>query len=181
LDLLCLAMTALVCFWMKRRGEIVFDKRILSAALVFLFIFTFTPKVLFTSSAADTRFVLPGVILLILSCQIGALKGRAFTLFVVTICLFTFRQSVISYRWFQMSEKMTAERNLLNVVAPESKVYPLFVSDGGSPEEKLDDRTRRSFFNNKKFIVRADAVCDSRSAAARFSSNCGICNIRQCR
>jgi len=137
LDLLCVALIASFFFWLIRQGQIVFDKRILSVSLFFLLIFLLSPNFFFTSDA-DARIVLPGFVLLILSCKVNILKGKTFALFVVMFCFLTFRQSVISYRWIQISEKMTAQRNLLNAIAPESKIYPIFVNDGGAAEEKLD-------------------------------------------
>lgn len=137
LDLLCVAAIAIVCFWLKRRGQMNFDKRILSVALCFLLIFLLAPKIFFTGDA-DLRIVLPGFALLILSCEINFLTKKTFALFAVTICLLTLRQAVISYRWIQMSEKISVERNLLDAIEPESKVYELFVNDGDSFEEKFD-------------------------------------------
>jgi len=109
----------------------------LSVALFFLLIFLLSPNFFFTGDA-DVRIVLPAFVLLILSCKVNVLTGKTFALFALLICFLTFRQSVISYRWIQISEKMTAQRNLLNAIAPESKIYPIFVNDGGNTEEKFE-------------------------------------------
>ncbi len=135
LDLLCAATLAAVLFWLKRRGQMTCDRRILSLALLFLLIFLLAPNIFFTGDA-DVRIVLPAFALLILSCRFNNLSGKSIALFTVLICLFSVRQGVISYRWIQISEKMTAETNLLDVIAPQSKIYPIFVGDGDDPDEK---------------------------------------------
>ncbi len=137
LDLLCVWLLAAVFFWLRRRGQLVFDQRLLATGMFFLLIFLLSPNFFFTGDA-DLRIVLPAFALLTLSCRINNLKGTAFAVFALLICLLVVRQSVISYRWIQMSEKMTAEKNLLDVIAPHSKVYPIFVSDDGSPTEKFE-------------------------------------------
>ena len=137
LDLICAAMIAAFCFWLKRRGEIVFDRRILSVAMVFLLILLFAPKYVFTGDA-DLRIALPGFALLLLSCKVNNLTKKTFVLLAFIICLLTFRQAVVAYRWIQISEKMTAERNLLDAIAPESKIYQLYVKDSDFSEEKFE-------------------------------------------
>jgi hypothetical protein len=137
LDLFCVTEVAAFCFWLKRRGEMNFDRRILVAALSFLLIFLVAPKYFFTGDA-DLRIVLPGFAPLILSCKINMLTEKTFALFVIVLALFSLRQAAISYRWIQMSEKITAERKLLEAIAPESKIYQLFVNESDNPEEKLE-------------------------------------------
>lgn len=137
LDLLCAALIASFCFWVKRREQAVFDKRILSAASFFLLIFLPAPNFFFTGDA-DVRIVLPGFVLLFLSLKLNDLRGKTLALFAILICFLVFRQAVISYRWIQISEKIAAERNLLNTISPESKIYPIFVNDENPFEEKLN-------------------------------------------
>ncbi len=138
LDLTCVALTASVCLFLKRWRQAVFDRRMLSLASFFFVLFLISPNILFTSGDADMRIVLPAFVLLILSCKINSLRGKAFAFFVLAICLLVVRQGVISYRWLQMSERMAAEIKLLEVVPPQSKVYPIFVNEGVGAEEKFE-------------------------------------------
>jgi len=148
LDLICVALLASFCFWMKQRGLIIFDWRILSVSLLFLLIFLLSPHFFFTDDA-DVRIVLPGFVLLILSCRVNVSKRETLALFSVLLCFLALRQTVISYRWIQISEKMTAEKKLLDAIAPQSKVYPIFVKDSDDPEEKLE----RPLINAVHFVT----------------------------
>lgn len=137
IDLLCAALLALFCWSAKRFGQAFFDWKILSLAFLFFAIFFLAPNTFFTGDA-DVRIVLPAFVLLISSCKVNVLNGKTFALFTVLFCFLIFRQSAVSYRWIQISERMAAEANLLNALPPESKIFPIYVSNESGAAEKLE-------------------------------------------
>lgn len=136
-DLLCVAALGGLIYFLKRRKEIEFDKTLLLVASIFFVLFLLAPKYVFTGDA-DLRIVLPAFALLIASCRINFLSGKTFAAFAVLLCVFAVRQSAIAYRWFQMSGTLAAETKLLDAIAPQSKVYPLYFNDDAAANEKLE-------------------------------------------
>lgn len=160
-DLICVGLLAVFLFSLGRFGKTVFDSRFLALALFFFALFTLAPNTFFTGDA-DVRIILPAFALLIISCKVNFLNGKTFALFALLIGSLLLRQSAISYRWTQMSERLTAEALLLDAIAPESKIFPIFVNDSTGAEEKFErpllNAAHFAAFRNRSFAATLFAV-----------------------
>lgn len=117
--------------------------RIKSAAItagVMFFLFLITPKVLFTSSAADARYVVPAFLLLVLSTDPQWTRTRQAALAVAALLMFL-RTAEVAAKWVAIDHREQQVLQAGNVLPPHARVY--VVQPSLPVSEKLD----RGFFH----------------------------------
>lgn len=112
-----------------------------TAGAAFLLLYFVSPKVLFTSSGADARFVIPGVLLCVLSLRLS-LKARAGGLILLVVlgacCV---RVGAIWGTWRGLEGRVAAEAARLGALPEGARVYPVLVL----PQDRRREKLERSF------------------------------------
>lgn len=100
-----------------------------AASLCFFLLFLILPYGMLTGGGADTRFVLPAVLLLVLSLEIHLPPRTAVALLAGGLALSTLRIASIASAWRQMDKKTFAALALLSTVPDGARVYPAICLD----------------------------------------------------
>ncbi|HYG81841.1 MAG TPA: hypothetical protein VD861_15695 [Pyrinomonadaceae bacterium] len=136
-SLLCLVVMAAVVVSLHRRRPINIAWPTFIAGCVLAFLYLICPKVLFTSSAADVRFIVPAALLLVLSLRLDLPAAAGRVLLLAWVIVASVRVGAIGMTWRALDKRIGAEVERLRVVPEGAKVYPVF------PEP--DDKAERSF------------------------------------
>lgn len=143
LDVCLLAALALASLALARAaGSLRVAWPTFTAGAAFLLLYFLSPKVLFTSSGADARFILPCVLLCVLSLGV-ALRGRAGKVLLLAIlCVACVRLGAIWKTWAGLDARIAAEAARLGGALPEgARIYPVLVL----PPERQREKLERSF------------------------------------
>jgi hypothetical protein len=129
----------LLCLAPWKAGRALIDTPVMIAGAALALAFVASPKVVFTSSAADARFLWPACVLLALSCRPrvsvrkGALCLSAFLL------IYSVRTGIIASHWRQLDAKAARVVRLFESLPEQVKIYPAFFpSDSDVESAKLD-------------------------------------------
>lgn len=106
-----------------------------AGATLFLF-YLVMPYELFTGAAADTRFVPPAILLLLLSLKIEMEERSARAILLAWLALSTVRVGSITGSWRQMDQKAAAAVKVLNAISERARVYPATCMDCESKMER---------------------------------------------
>ncbi|HEY0003490.1 MAG TPA: hypothetical protein VGB17_01675 [Pyrinomonadaceae bacterium] len=139
LDALLLAALVLITLATARlvkRVQVVWPT--FAAGLLFVLLYLLSPKVLFTSSGADVRFVLPAALLLILSLRIELPLKAGKILLLAVLLVACVRVAFIWRTWIKLDQRIAAEVERLAVLPEEAKVYPVLVLSHNSQSAKLE-------------------------------------------
>lgn len=136
IDALCIAVPLILYLWLWRKGLIVFNRRNLTIAILFLTIFFWAPSVLFATNA-DKRIIVPGFALLITAMQLNWRDRRTQLACVSILCLLVVRQVVAAHRWIEISEVLQKDTLLFDSIEAQSKIYPLIFIEPSDEDIKL--------------------------------------------
>ena len=96
-----------------------------------------SPLVLFTSSAADTRFIVPAALLLVLSVKADLPRKTARALLIAALILGTIRVAAIWKTWRELDTRIGAEVAMFDRINDGATVFPVFVR-AAEGQDKLD-------------------------------------------
>lgn len=108
------------------------------SAVIFALLYLASPKVLFGSSAADARLVLPAALLFTLSTKLSISPARARPLVMLFLLLASIRVVFIWRMWVDLDRQIAAEVEKLNELPSGAVVYPMFVRSENREQGKLE-------------------------------------------
>ena len=117
------------------------DWVIFTCGAIFAVFYLLSPKVLFGSSAADARFILPAALLLTFSLKVSTLPQTKKVLLWMFVLLASVRVVFIWRTWITLDERIAPHVESLKKLPLGARVYPIFVL----PEDKQTQKTERSF------------------------------------
>ncbi len=121
-----------------RFGKPRVESNLFACGIVFLVISFVAPTTLFTVVFADIRVILPGLVLLALSFSASELPKWKYAFLLPMICIILARQASIAHGWIQVASDVEQQRQLLEKVEPESRIYPMFIHREGQPFERFE-------------------------------------------
>jgi hypothetical protein len=104
--------------------------------LAFLAIALVAPLTLLTASAVDARFVLPGLLLVLLSLQVSAPERTTRRLVWAFLVIAAARTSYLAITWLDLSAITQEQIVLFEQLPEESRIYAIFVRGEGGTAEK---------------------------------------------
>ncbi|HEX3249089.1 MAG TPA: hypothetical protein VHS05_06660 [Pyrinomonadaceae bacterium] len=116
------------------------DPAIFTSGTVFAILYLLSPKVLFGSSAADVRFILPAALLLTLSLKVSILPHTKKVLLSLFVLLASVRVVCIWRTWVSLNEGIATDVEDLKKLPVGARVYPIFVL----PEDRQAQKVERS-------------------------------------
>ena len=140
--LAALAAIASVALVLARRGgglRVVWPT--FAAGLALLLLYFLSPRAALGGSAVDIRFILPCVLLCVLSLKLS-LRGRAGEfLLLAVLCLSCVRVAGVWKTWAGLSRRIAAEVARFDVLPDGARVYPMVVM----PRDVHREKVARSF------------------------------------
>jgi hypothetical protein len=124
---------------LRQSTRLTVRKPFVAAAVILLLAYVASPMVLFTSWAADTRFVLPAVLLLLLAIDIEMPRRSGALLLATVSALFVVRSSTIWSTWRSLDPPTACAIRLLDRLPVGATVFPAFFA---SEDLRVDKRTR---------------------------------------
>lgn len=106
--------------------------------IILFLLFILSPKVLFTSSGADARFILPAALLLVLSLKIEVARPTGRSLLLAGLAVLFMRVGFIYMTWAALDQRIAAQTQMLQVLPRGAKVYPLFVLADDRQQGKIE-------------------------------------------
>lgn len=146
------------------------------AGAVFVAIFLMAPVTLLTASAVDVRFVLPGVLLLLLSLRIDVPRYAGRNLFICAVFTFCVRLGAVTREWGTSSGRARTQVRALAAVRSNASIYPVFVAVKDRNEKHVRGLTqiahyatiRRNAFVPSLFAFRGQQPLIFRDASRYF-------------
>ena len=117
------------------------DWLIFTCGAIFAVLYLLSPKVLFGSSSADARFVLPAALLLTFSFKVSILPQPKRVLLLLCLLLASVRVVFIWRTWVMLDERIAPNVESLKKLPLGARIYPIFVL----PEDTQTQKTERSF------------------------------------
>lgn len=105
---------------------------------VFVICYLLSPMVLFTSSGADARFVLPAILLFVLSLKVEVQSSAGKALMIAYLIVASIRVGDIWATWRTLDWQIGAEAERLMILPEGAAVYPLFVRSEEHQQGKLE-------------------------------------------
>lgn len=160
-DIAVAATLAVFIGMMAFVGKVSVERRLFTIGIVFLLLFVLSPRI-FVTSDTDVRFVLPAVVLLILSLRMEWPSGKTLFLFSLLLTLFFARQAITAYRFLEMESILDHEIALLSAIPPNSRVLAFRRPDAGSQENRLtrpiESVVQMVSINNSSFTPKLFAI-----------------------
>ena len=128
-------LVLLVCAVAMLRGSKVYSAAV--AGLVLFTLFLITPMVLFTSSAADARYVIPAYMLLILSIEPRWCRWQKAAL-ALALAVMAIRMVSITADWLTISRRSEQVLAMGQVLPEGARIYALGYEPGTDMQAKLD-------------------------------------------
>jgi hypothetical protein len=119
--LVVLAMGIVLTIYYRKSVRI--DALYLTIAITFGVLYLVCPRILFTSSGADVRIILPTWILLLLAIDWGAPKQVGRILFIILLAVFIARDLALAWQWQMDSKRVADQIELLRQVPVGSRVF----------------------------------------------------------
>jgi hypothetical protein len=137
--LAALAVVAFVAFALSRkRGGLGVVWPTFGAGLVLLLLYFLSPKAALGGSAVDVRFVIPCLLLCVLSLKFG-LRGRAGKLLMLAVlCVACVRLAAVWKTWAELDVRIAAEVARFEVLPDGARVYPVIVMSQDRQMEKVE-------------------------------------------
>jgi hypothetical protein len=104
-------------------------------SIVFFVCFLLCPKKFMTSGAADLRFVMPAVLIFLISYAPRVWGRREQLILASFILLFTVRIAVITRAWRTYDKEIAQSVGLVNQAPYQARIYPIEPSLSGSLDE----------------------------------------------
>lgn len=135
-NLMLIGLIALSALIVAKRRE--WRSEGLVLGISFFIAFLLSPKVLFTSYAADARLVPVFVVFLIGSVSLVLSRRWSTVLGIAILSVYFVRTIFITYHWSQLSDRMESHAEVMDRLPDSSRVLPLFIG-----EEVYDKKLER--------------------------------------
>lgn len=110
-------------------------QKIAIAGCVMYFLFLITPEGLFTGSAVDARYVMPGFLLILLSMKV--LESRThWVVFTIAFLAMLFHTADITWNWINISHREQQVLQMGDILPKDSRVYVLHPPPGRSSAKR---------------------------------------------
>ena len=116
------ALCILVLWWCSSRVQPVWPAT--TTAGVFTALFLACPRVLFTSSGADARFVPPAILLFVLSLRVEVPKRVGAAILFIVLMASILRVNVVRREWMQFDNTIAQAVGLTDTIPTAAKIYP---------------------------------------------------------
>ncbi|MFN7996841.1 MAG: hypothetical protein U0Q18_24720 [Bryobacteraceae bacterium] len=126
----------IVCFWKIR--ELRIDAYAGTIAIVMFGAFLICPAVMYTSSGADARFVLPAFICLALAVRPKHMKTWRVWCMAAIVEVFIFRTGLLLFRWRELDQKVAGVVSEFRALPRGARVYPVFRASDDVQVGKMD-------------------------------------------
>ncbi len=124
-------------FLVTRTQGVQVDWAVFISGAIFTMLYLLSPKVLFGSSAADVRFILPAALLLTFSLKVAILPQTKKVVLSLFLVLASVRLVFIWGTWVTLDERIAAHVEGLKKLPIGARVYPIFVLPGDKQEQKI--------------------------------------------
>jgi len=111
------------------------------AGAILALLYLICPKVLFTSSAADARFVVPAALLLVLSLKLNLPVAKGKFLMLIWLLTASLRVGFIGMTWVALDKRIGAEVERLSILPEGAKLCPVFIQT----ENVFEGKAERAF------------------------------------
>lgn len=140
--LAALAALAFVAFALsRRRGGFGVVWPTFAAGLALLLLYFLSPRAALGGSAVDVRFIIPCVLLCVLSLKFS-LRGRAGKfLLLAVLCVACVRLAAVWKTWAELDRRIAAEVARFDALPDGARVYPMIVM----PKDMQTEKVERSF------------------------------------
>lgn len=132
--LLIISWGALLLFAWRGRTRVRLHQAMLAAGAVMFVAFVVSPKELFTSSGADTRFVLPAIVLLAMSVDLGLPRRTALRLAGASLLLCVVRLAALWWTWQQLSDRTARLVEVTDRLPPRASLFVEHFESGEPPD-----------------------------------------------
>jgi hypothetical protein len=150
----CLAILLLAMLAWKTSRSLTIVWPVWTIGCFFFLFYLLCPLELFTSSAADARFISPAILLLLFSFQLKVPRRTAVALLLAIVALCLIRVGVIWHTWNTMQPELRKTVRLLNTLPPGASVYPAWFSRG--KEEFVSSETAHA--STSRFIAKVESI-----------------------
>ncbi len=135
---LILGFLGMLVLLMRKLQRVRVDGPIFIASAIFAFLYLPSPKVLFDSSAADARLILPAALLFTLSLKLSIPPAAGKLLLLLVLSLSSIRVLFIWRTWDHLDGRIAAGVEKLKDLPQGATVYPIFVRSENRQEEKVE-------------------------------------------
>lgn len=150
--LAALAAVAAVAFVLARRGG---GLRVawptFAAGCVLLLLYLLSPRAALNGSAVDVRFVIPCVLLCVLSLKLSLSVRAGKFLLLAVLCLFCVRVAAVWVTWAGLSRRIASEVARFDALPDGARVYPMVVM----PPDMQSEKVERSFRHLQSYTTTA--------------------------
>ena len=136
--LLMIGFLGILIVLVRRLQSVRVDWPMFIAAAIFAFLYLLGPKVLFGSSSADARLILPAALLFTLSLKLSIPPIAAKLLLLLFLSLASIRVVFIWLTWVHLDRRIAAEVETLKELPSGATVYPIFVESDSGQERKVE-------------------------------------------
>ena len=140
---LILGFLGILILLVKKVQSVRVSGPIFIASAIFAFLYLLSPKVLFDSSAADARLILPAALLFTLSLKLWLPPPAGKLLLLLVLSLSSIRVLFIWQTWIHLDGRIAAGVEKLKDLPHGASVYPIFVP----PESRQEEKVERSLFH----------------------------------
>lgn len=138
-DIAVMLAWAAFALWMLSKGrELRVDPGVVVAALVLLVGWLVSPSEVGDWSPVDARFILPAIVLLVLSVDVLAWSRLGRILFVCVLLASLVRVAYIGEMWWTLNQRIQDAVEMLAVLPEDARVYPAFFPSGDLDREKRE-------------------------------------------
>jgi hypothetical protein len=143
-DGVVLFAAVIIVFHLIREAHSIACRRdILLIGIAFFLLFLACPKTLFTSWAADIRFLLPATVLIFLAFEISISKKLGHKLMAGLLLLCIARYGEVFYVWHVRDQTIATEIELFEHLPKDAKIFPLVFDEYREHGNKIWQRTLR--------------------------------------
>ncbi|HVF42363.1 MAG TPA: hypothetical protein VM936_05115 [Pyrinomonadaceae bacterium] len=140
--LAALATIAAVALVLSRKGGgLGVARPTFAAGCALLLLYLLSPKAALGGSAVDVRFVIPGLLLCVLSLKLRLGERAGKFLLLAVLCVFCVRVLAVWKTWAVLGRRIAAEVARFDVLPDGARVYPLVVM----PRDVQREKVERSF------------------------------------
>lgn len=136
MDAIVIGGLAVVTVAVVRFGKLGGNRGLLATGGAFLLAFCVFPYKYHTGVEADTRFIVPGALILVLSMTIQMSRRIRWT-YIVLLGVFAIRIVLMEGYWLKADRILTEQAGVLRQVDEQSRIYPMAFLPHGRTEFKL--------------------------------------------
>jgi hypothetical protein len=137
MDAITVAGWLLVAGAVLRYGKLCGRTPLLAVAGTYILAFLVFPSEFHTGSDADTRFVLPAGLMVVLALTVSLPQKMAKPVFSLLLAVLALRVALMDIYWQQAEQIATEQIGLLRQVDEQSRIYPILFLPPGRTEGKI--------------------------------------------